>query len=264
MAFWDYFFKKKTESSASHAVDRIKFVLQSDRTGLPQETLERIKNDIISVLSKYVDIETAELDFNITKAPNEHGAMTPALCANIPIKGVKRNSPADNTKAAASTTEAAKKTTGTTETAKSTETTKSNAASDSAKSTEGSKEVTNNSIASDTAKSSETAKSGAASDGSDSSVSGAASDSTKNADATKGNTSLSGVKSAEGVTDTVKNSAGTTDSAKSVTAEAASIKTVASKSVETTVKTVEDVKKNDDDGSGLSSALDKTFVFKKD
>lgn len=155
MAFWDYFFKKKTESSASHAVDRIKFVLQSDRTGLPQETLERIKNDIISVLSKYVDIETAELDFNITKAPNEHGAMTPALCANIPIKGVKRNSPADNTKAAASTTEAAKNTTGTTETAKSTETTKSNAASD----------------------------------GSNSSVSGAASDSTKNADTTKSNLS---------------------------------------------------------------------------
>ena len=199
--------------------------------------MERIKNDIISVLSKYVDIETAELDFNITKAPNEHGAMTPALCANIPIKGVKRNSPADNTKATASTTEAAKKTTGTTESAKSMETTKSNAASDSAKSTEGSKEVTNNSIASDTAKSSETAKS---------------------------NTSLSGAKSAEGFTDTVKNSAGTTDSAKSVTAEAASIKTVTSKSVETAVKTVEDGKKNDDDGSGLSSALDKTFVFKKD
>ncbi len=230
MAFWDYFFKKKTESSASHAVDRIKFVLQSDRTGLPQETLERIKNDIISVLSKYVDIETAELDFNITKAPNEHGAMTPALCANIPIKGVKRNSPADNTKATASTTEAAKKTTGTTESAKSMETTKSNAASD----------------------------------GSNSSVSGATSDSTKNADTTKSNTSLSGAKSAEGFTDTVKNSAGTTDSAKSVTAEAASIKTVTSKSVETAVKTVEDGKKNDDDGSGLSSALDKTFVFKKD
>ena len=262
MAFWDYFFKKKTESSASHAVDRIKFVLQSDRTGLPQETLERIKNDIISVLSKYVDIETAELDFNITKAPNEHGAMTPALCANIPIKGVKRNSPADNTKAAASTTEAAKKTTGTTESAKSMETTKSNAASDSAKSTEGSKEVTNNSIASDTAKSSETAKSGAASDGSDSSVSGAASDSTKNADATKGNTSLSGAKSAEGAAKTVQATAVKTADVTKI--EAASIKTVTSKSVETAVKTVEDVKKNDDDGSGLSSALDKTFVFKKD
>ena len=92
MAFWDYFFKKKSDS-ASKAVDRIKFVLQSDRTGLPPETLERIKNDIISVLSKYVDIDTAELDFNITKAPSESGAMTPALCANIPIKGVKRNAP---------------------------------------------------------------------------------------------------------------------------------------------------------------------------
>ena len=262
MAFWDYFFKKKTESSASHAVDRIKFVLQSDRTGLPQETLERIKNDIISVLSKYVDIETAELDFNITKAPNEHGAMTPALCANIPIKGVKRNSPADNAKAAASTTEAAKKTTDTTESAKSMETTKSNAASDSAKSTEGSKEVTNNSTASDTAKSTENAKSGAASDSSDSSVSGAASDSTKNADATKDNTSLSGIKSAEGAAKTVQATAVKTADVTKI--EAASIKTVTSKSVETAVKTVEDVKKNDDDGSGLSSALDKTFVFKKD
>ena len=90
MAFWDSFFKKKSDS-ASHAVDRIKFVLQSDRTGLPPETLERIKNDIISVLSKYVDIATDELDFNITKAPSENGQLTPALCANIPIKGVKHN-----------------------------------------------------------------------------------------------------------------------------------------------------------------------------
>jgi len=89
MAFWDNFFKKKSDS-ASKAVDRIKFVLQSDRTGLPPETLERIKNDIITVLSKYVDIDTEELDFNITKAPSEDGALTPALCANIPIKGVKR------------------------------------------------------------------------------------------------------------------------------------------------------------------------------
>ncbi len=92
MAFWDNFFKKKNDS-ASHAVDRIKFVLQSDRTGLPPETLERIKNDIISVLSKYVDIATDELDFNITKAPSEGGELTPALCANIPIKGVKRTPP---------------------------------------------------------------------------------------------------------------------------------------------------------------------------
>ena len=94
MAFWDSFFKKKSDS-ASNAVNRIKFVLQSDRSGLPAETLEKIKNDIISVLSKYVDIDTKELDFNITKAPSEGGELTPALCANIPIKGVKRASSND-------------------------------------------------------------------------------------------------------------------------------------------------------------------------
>ena len=90
MAFRDSFFKKKSDS-ASKAVDRIKFVLQSDRSGLPPETLERIKNDIISVLSKYVDIDTEELEFNIKKAPSEGGDLTPALSANIPIRGVKRN-----------------------------------------------------------------------------------------------------------------------------------------------------------------------------
>ncbi|MBR4777793.1 MAG: cell division topological specificity factor MinE [Lachnospiraceae bacterium] len=94
MAFWDNFFKKKSDS-ASNAVNRIKFVLQSDRSGLPAETLEKIKNDIISVLSKYVDIDTKDLDFNITKAPSEGGELTPALCANIPIKGVKRASSND-------------------------------------------------------------------------------------------------------------------------------------------------------------------------
>jgi cell division topological specificity factor len=89
MALRDGFFKKKS-GSANKAVDRIKFVLQSDRSGLPPETLERIKNDIISVLSNYVEIDIEELDFNITKAPSEGGALTSALCANIPIKGLKR------------------------------------------------------------------------------------------------------------------------------------------------------------------------------
>ena len=110
MAFWDNFFRKKSDS-ASNAVNRIKFVLQSDRSGLPPETLEKIKNDIISVLSKYVDIDTKELDFNINSETDEvvrmevtttgedptptGGELTPALCANIPIKGVKRASSND-------------------------------------------------------------------------------------------------------------------------------------------------------------------------
>ena len=42
-----------------------------------------------------MDIDTKELDFNITKAPSEGGELTPALCANIPIKGVKRASSND-------------------------------------------------------------------------------------------------------------------------------------------------------------------------
>lgn len=90
MSFWDKFFKKETKS-ANTAKDRLKLVLQSDRTGLPPEVMEKIKNDIIEVISKYVEIDKEALDINISNEPSESGALSPTLFANIPIKEVKRN-----------------------------------------------------------------------------------------------------------------------------------------------------------------------------
>lgn len=90
MSFWDKFFKKETKS-ANNAKDRLKLVLQSDRTGLPPEVMEKIKNDIIEVISKYVEIDKEALDINISNEPSESGTLSPTLFANIPIKEVKRN-----------------------------------------------------------------------------------------------------------------------------------------------------------------------------
>ncbi len=90
MSFWDKFFKKEPKS-ANNAKDRLKLVLQSDRTGLPPEVMEKIKNDIIEVISKYVEIDKEALDINISNEPSEEGTLSPTLFANIPIKEVKRN-----------------------------------------------------------------------------------------------------------------------------------------------------------------------------
>ena len=55
MGFFDNFFKKK--SSGEVAKDRLKLLLVSDRSNCSPETMELIKNDIIQVISKYMEID---------------------------------------------------------------------------------------------------------------------------------------------------------------------------------------------------------------
>ena len=52
MGFADFFRKK---SSSNVAKDRLKMVLVSDRANCSPDIMEQIKNDIIHVLSKYVE-----------------------------------------------------------------------------------------------------------------------------------------------------------------------------------------------------------------
>lgn len=82
------FFKKK--ASGSIAKDRLKLVLVSDRAGCSPEVMEQIKNDIITVISKYIEIDLEGLDIKITQTPSEsNNGNVPALFANIPIKDMK-------------------------------------------------------------------------------------------------------------------------------------------------------------------------------
>ena len=53
-------FKKK--GSGDVAKDRLKLLLVSDRANCSPEVMEMIKNDIIKVISKYMEIDTDGLD----------------------------------------------------------------------------------------------------------------------------------------------------------------------------------------------------------
>lgn len=87
MGFAD-FFKKK--SSGNVAKERLKLVLVSDRANCSPEIMEQMKNDIINVLSKYVEIDLEGLDIKIQQTEMEgvEGSV-PALFANIPIRDMK-------------------------------------------------------------------------------------------------------------------------------------------------------------------------------
>ena len=81
-------FKKKT--SGDIARDRLKLLLVSDRANCSPDVMEMIKNDIIQVISKYMEIDAAGLDTQITQTESEgNNGNVPALYANIPIKDMK-------------------------------------------------------------------------------------------------------------------------------------------------------------------------------
>ena len=81
-------FKKK--NSGNVAKDRLKLLLVSDRANCSPELMEQIKNDIINVIKKYMEIDCDGLDIQITQTESdtENGSV-PALIANIPIKEVR-------------------------------------------------------------------------------------------------------------------------------------------------------------------------------
>lgn len=79
------FFKKK--NSGDIAKDRLKLLLISDRANCSPDIMEMIKNDIIQVISKYMEIDAEGLDIQITQTDSDGGnGAVPALFANIPIK----------------------------------------------------------------------------------------------------------------------------------------------------------------------------------
>ena len=87
MSLMDFFRKK---SSGQQAVDRLKLVLVSDRANCSPEIMEQIKNDIIQVISKYVEIDVEGLDIKIAQTESEtNNVSVPAIFANIPVKNIK-------------------------------------------------------------------------------------------------------------------------------------------------------------------------------
>jgi cell division topological specificity factor len=74
-------------SSKKVAKERLRLILIHDRSSMSPDLLEDIKEDILKVLSKYMDVDFGDIDVKMT--PADEKETSPALIASIPIKSVK-------------------------------------------------------------------------------------------------------------------------------------------------------------------------------
>ncbi len=86
--------EKKTiqENSKNAAKERLHLVLMQDRANVSADFLELMKQEIIEVIKKYIEVDEKEIDVRLTNKENQDGTNgAPALYANIPILNIKND-----------------------------------------------------------------------------------------------------------------------------------------------------------------------------
>lgn len=82
--------KSEKEESKSTAKERLHLVLAQDRANISADFLEMMKQEILEVIKKYIDIDEKAIDVRLTNKESEDGSVgAPSLYANIPIITIK-------------------------------------------------------------------------------------------------------------------------------------------------------------------------------
>ena len=76
-------FGKNEKKSGQIAKERLQLVLVHDRASVSPEIMEQLKNDIIAVISKYMDINKSGMEISLA---NDSDSV--ALVANIPVQSI--------------------------------------------------------------------------------------------------------------------------------------------------------------------------------
>ena len=80
----------QTLKSKDAAKERLHLVLMQDRANVSADFLDLMKQEIIEVIKKYIDIDENAMDVRLTNKENNDGTNgAPALYANIPIMNIK-------------------------------------------------------------------------------------------------------------------------------------------------------------------------------
>ncbi|MBE0465928.1 MAG: cell division topological specificity factor MinE [Candidatus Desulforudis sp.] len=76
---------RECPGSKNVAKERLRLVLVHDRADVSPQLLQLLKNDMVEVISKYIEIDEKGLDVTLERDDNQV-----ALVANIPVKKMKR------------------------------------------------------------------------------------------------------------------------------------------------------------------------------
>ena len=83
---------KETSGSKTKAKERLHLVLMQDRANVSADFLEMMKQEIIDVIKRYIEVEENEIDVRLTNEVKEDGTTgAPSLYANIPIVNIRHD-----------------------------------------------------------------------------------------------------------------------------------------------------------------------------
>ena len=81
--------KEQVDKSKNAAKERLHLVLMQDRAHVSADFLDMMKQEIVDVIKKYIDVDENEMDVKLENKVNEDGTSgAPALYANIPIVSI--------------------------------------------------------------------------------------------------------------------------------------------------------------------------------
>jgi cell division topological specificity factor MinE len=84
----DRLFQRSNVPSGAKVKQRLKFILAHDRAAIEPQVFENMRNEIMRVVSKYVELDEGLLDIRL-----ESDKRTTALIANLPIRMVREDLP---------------------------------------------------------------------------------------------------------------------------------------------------------------------------
>lgn len=74
------FFRQAEESSKDVATSRLRVVLMQDRTNLTPQVMEKMRSELVKLLSKYLEMDNEALELNLEQDGNQM-----ALMLSIPV-----------------------------------------------------------------------------------------------------------------------------------------------------------------------------------
>lgn len=85
---------KNNANSRDDAKNRLKLVIAHDRAAINPEMMNSMREEILEVVARYVDIDREEMQFSLS-----NDRRITALTANLPIRKVKRSTTQDSLQA---------------------------------------------------------------------------------------------------------------------------------------------------------------------